>query len=100
MKKMRRFVVVGVLSALVMAGFGARPGMAEPRAHVYLLRGLLNIFSLGMDNLAARFSATASMRRFTIIRSGRRLPITLPPRITPARKVLSSLLGIHSALMR
>src|SRR6476646_9987768 len=54
MKNMRRFVVVGVLSALVMAGFGARPGMAEPRAHVYLLRGLLNIFSLGMDNLAEK----------------------------------------------
>jgi hypothetical protein len=57
MKNMRRFVVVGVLSALVMAGFGARPGMAEPRAHVYLLRGLLNIFSLGMDNLAEKNSA-------------------------------------------
>ena len=54
MKNMRSFVVVGVLSALVMAGFGARPGMAEPRAHVYLLRGLLNIFSLGMDNLAEK----------------------------------------------
>ena len=37
-----------------MAGFGARPGKAEPRAHVYLLRGLLNIFSLGMDNLAEK----------------------------------------------
>ena len=28
--------------------------MAQPRAHVYLLRGLLNIFSLGMDTLAEK----------------------------------------------
>ena len=26
--------------------------MAQSRAHVYLLRGLMNIFSLGMDTLA------------------------------------------------
>jgi hypothetical protein len=54
MKNMRRFVIAGVLSALMMAGFGARPGMAQPRAHVYLLRGLMNIFSLGMDTLAEK----------------------------------------------
>lgn len=36
---------------MVMA-LGASPSMAQPRAHVYLLRGLLNIFSLGMDTLA------------------------------------------------
>jgi hypothetical protein len=53
MKNMRRFVIAGVLSALMMAGFGARPGMAQPRTHVYLLRGLMNIFSLGMDTLAS-----------------------------------------------
>jgi alpha-beta hydrolase superfamily lysophospholipase len=37
-----------------MVAFGASPGAAQPqpRAHVYLLRGLLNIFSLGMDTLA------------------------------------------------
>jgi hypothetical protein len=28
--------------------------MAQPRAHVYLLRGLMNIFSLGMDTLAEK----------------------------------------------
>jgi hypothetical protein len=54
MKNMRRFVVAGVLSVLMMAGFGTRPGMAQPRAHVYLLRGLMNIFSLGMDALAEK----------------------------------------------
>ncbi len=30
--------------------------MAQPRAHVYLLRGLMNIFSLGMDTLAAELT--------------------------------------------
>src|SRR5947207_6513567 len=52
MKRMRRFAVVGVLSLLTMIGFAASPSMAQPRAHVYLLRGLMNIFSLGMDTLA------------------------------------------------
>ena len=54
MKNMRRFVIAGVLSVLMMAGFGTRPGMAQPRAHVYLLRGLMNVFSLGMDTLAEK----------------------------------------------
>ena len=33
--------------------FAANPGTAQPqpRAHVYLLRGLFNVFSLGMDSL-------------------------------------------------
>jgi hypothetical protein len=51
---MRRFAVVGFLSLLTMIGFGTTPGIAQPRAHVYLLRGLLNIFSLGMDTLAEK----------------------------------------------
>jgi hypothetical protein len=50
MKNMRRFAVVGVLSLLAMIGFPASSSMAQPRAHVYLLRGLMNIFSLGMDS--------------------------------------------------
>ena len=54
MKNMRRFVIVGVLAVLMMAGPGTRPGMGQPRAHVYLLRGLLNIFSLAMDTLAEK----------------------------------------------
>ena len=31
-------------------------GTAQARAHVYLLRGLMNIFSLGMDSLAEELS--------------------------------------------
>jgi alpha-beta hydrolase superfamily lysophospholipase len=40
--------------ALVVGIVLANPGAAQPqvRAHVYLLRGLMNIFSLGMDTLA------------------------------------------------
>jgi alpha-beta hydrolase superfamily lysophospholipase len=47
-----RLSVIGVLAAGLMLAFGASPSMAAPRAHVYLLRGLLNVFSLGMDTLA------------------------------------------------
>jgi hypothetical protein len=47
-----RVTAIGVLVAGMMMALGSNPGMAAPRAHVYLLRGLLNIFSLGMDTLA------------------------------------------------
>jgi alpha-beta hydrolase superfamily lysophospholipase len=38
----------------IVVAFGASPCAAQPqpRAHVYLLRGLFNVFSLGMDSLA------------------------------------------------
>src|SRR6202030_2115345 len=54
MRHIRLFPVVGVLFVLIMVGVGATPGMAQSRAHVYLLRGLMNIFSLGMDTLAEK----------------------------------------------
>ena len=47
-------LIVGVLSLLTMIGFAAPPSMAQPRAHVYLLRGLMNIFSLARDTLAEK----------------------------------------------
>jgi hypothetical protein len=53
MRNTRRFTVVGVLTILMMVGLGTSPSMAQSRAHAYLLRGLMNIFSLGMDSLAA-----------------------------------------------
>ncbi|MGB6951011.1 MAG: TrmH family RNA methyltransferase, partial [Candidatus Cybelea sp.] len=40
-----------------MLAFGTSSGMAQSRAHVYLLRGLLNVFSLGMDTLAEELNA-------------------------------------------
>jgi hypothetical protein len=51
MRNVRRFPF-GVLLVLVIIGFGTGPSTAQSRAHVYLLRGLMNIFSLGMDSLA------------------------------------------------
>src|SRR5277367_6037696 len=56
MKSWWRNSVIGMLVASMMIAFGTNPGMAESRAHVYLLRGLMNIFSLGMDSLAAELN--------------------------------------------
>jgi hypothetical protein len=44
-------LVIGMVLA-----FGTDPGRAQSRAHVYLLRGLMNIFSLGMDTLAEQLN--------------------------------------------
>ena len=51
---MRRSGLLTVVFALLVGiavAFGASAAQPQPRAHVYLLRGLLNIFSLGMDSL-------------------------------------------------
>jgi hypothetical protein len=40
----------------MMLALGTDPGAAQSRAHVYLLRGLMNIFSLGMDTLSAQLN--------------------------------------------
>jgi len=47
-----RFTAAGLLAAGMTFALGSNPGVAQSRAHVYLLRGLMNIFSLGMDTLA------------------------------------------------
>lgn len=49
---LQRFAAACLLAAGMVLAFGPSPGVAQPRAHVYLLRGLLNVFSLGMDTLA------------------------------------------------
>jgi hypothetical protein len=51
MKGWWRLTTIGLLTAGMMLALGSSPSMAESRAHVYLLRGLMNIFSLGMDTL-------------------------------------------------
>ncbi len=56
MRNWWRLSVIGMLTASLMLALGSSPTMAAPRAHVYLLRGLLNIFSLGMDTLAAELN--------------------------------------------
>jgi hypothetical protein len=59
MKTFCRFDVIRVVAAVVILALGSMAaaaqstaGTAQARAHVYLLRGLMNIFSLGMDSLA------------------------------------------------
>jgi hypothetical protein len=52
MKTKWRLAAIAAVAALMFSMFGSSPGMAQSRAHVYLLRGLMNIFSLGMDELA------------------------------------------------
>ena len=51
-----RISAIGVLAAAMMFAGGTSPSMAQSRAHVYLLRGLMNIFSLGMDTLASQLN--------------------------------------------
>ena len=55
---MRRSWRLTAISMLVvgMLALGTNPSAAESRAHVYLLRGLMNIFSLGMDTLAEQLN--------------------------------------------
>jgi hypothetical protein len=45
-----------VALAAMMAVFGSSPGMAQSRAHVYLFRGLADVFSTGMDTLAVELN--------------------------------------------
>lgn len=48
----RCFTAIGLLSFAMLLVLGSRPGMTQSRAHVYLFRGLADVFSLGMDTLA------------------------------------------------
>ena len=52
------------IAVLLLLSVGATPALAAPNsasaastAHVYLLRGVLNIFSLGLDDIAAQLRA-------------------------------------------
>jgi hypothetical protein len=56
MKGRWRLTTLGLLMAGMVLVLGSSPSMAAPSAHVYLLRGLMNIFSLGMDTLAEELS--------------------------------------------
>ena len=53
-----QWLAVAVLLMILPAGAVARPGNATASAasstHVYLLRGVLNIFSLGLDDIASK----------------------------------------------
>src|SRR6516162_7319791 len=54
MRRLGLLTAVFALAVGTMVAFGPNPAaaQAQPRAHVYLLRGLMNVFSLGMDTLA------------------------------------------------
>jgi hypothetical protein len=52
MRRSRLLTALFALAVGTVAAFAANPDREQPRAHVYLLRGLMNIFSLGMDTLA------------------------------------------------
>src|ERR1700722_14820677 len=47
-----RFVAIGLLSLMTAVALGSSRGMTQSRAHVYLFRGLADVFSTGMDTLA------------------------------------------------
>ena len=50
MERLFRFGAIGILAATLL-GLQFEPVSAGPRPHVYLFRGLADIFSTGMDTL-------------------------------------------------
>src|SRR5271156_3654946 len=57
MKPWFRFAANGIVAVGMMLAFGWSLGMAQPRAHVYLFRGLADVYSLGMNTLADELNA-------------------------------------------
>jgi len=51
---LRTAAIAIILFGLSIGPGAARAAPAEPSAHVYLVRGVLNIFSLGLDEIAAK----------------------------------------------
>jgi len=56
MRRSWRLTAIGMLIVAMVLALGTGPSAAQSRAHVYLLRGLMNIFSLGMDTLCAQLN--------------------------------------------
>jgi len=56
MRLWSRFAAIGLAAATSILVW-ATPGMAQSRAHVYLFRGLADVYSLGMNTLAAELNA-------------------------------------------
>jgi hypothetical protein len=54
---LKAVVTALVLFAAALTPAAVRAAPAQASAHVYLMRGVLNIFSLGMDQIAARLEA-------------------------------------------
>ena len=56
MKRWFRLVAIGALAIATPLALGFRPGIAESHPHVYLFRGLADVFSTGMDTLAGELN--------------------------------------------
>jgi alpha-beta hydrolase superfamily lysophospholipase len=52
MERGLRIVAIGLLATATMLALGFGSAVSQPRPHVYLFRGLADIFSTGMDTLA------------------------------------------------
>jgi thioesterase domain-containing protein len=52
MRRGFRCVAITILTTVTLLGFGIVLASAEPHPHVYLFRGLADVFSTGMDTLA------------------------------------------------
>jgi hypothetical protein len=52
MGRWSRFATIALLSLMTVVALGSSKGNTQPRAHVYLFRGLADVFSIGMDTLA------------------------------------------------
>jgi hypothetical protein len=57
MRQRCRLFTVGLLLVTIALACSGRPGMAQSRAHVYLFRGLADVYSLGMNTLADELNA-------------------------------------------
>jgi len=52
MRRWFRFTAIALLAAAILPALCLAPAAAQSRAHVYLFRGLADVFSTGMDTLA------------------------------------------------
>jgi thioesterase superfamily protein len=57
MGRWSRFATIALLSLMTAVALGSSRGMTQSRAHVYLFRGLADVFSTGMDTLADELNA-------------------------------------------
>jgi hypothetical protein len=57
MRPWSRSAAVGWVAVVMTLALWTTPGIAQPRAHVYLFRGLADVYSLGMNTLADELNA-------------------------------------------
>jgi alpha-beta hydrolase superfamily lysophospholipase len=57
MRQRWRLFSLGLLLTALALALASGPGVTQPRAHVYLFRGLADVYSLGMNTLANELNA-------------------------------------------